>query len=243
MTEHNGKFVSYLRVSTDAQGERGLGIAAQRTAVDDHLNGGNWDLIAEHVEVESGKRNDRPELAAALATCRAYNAVLIIAKLDRLSRNAAFLLGLRDAGVRFVAVDLPEANTLTVGLMAIIAQHEREMISARTTAALASIKSEITKNGRYVAKSGRVITKLGNGTCTLTAEDRNRGSVLGRQTRTAKAKQKARDLVPIIARIRKSGIVSASAVAHRLNIEQVPPPSGRGQWQAVTVQRVLATAA
>src|SRR5215217_4949795 len=98
-------FVSYLRVSADRQGRSGLGLEAQRKAVEDSLNGGRWKLVAEFVEVESGKRDDRPRLAEALALCRLHNAVLVIAKLDRLSRDAHFLLGLQKAGVRFVAAD------------------------------------------------------------------------------------------------------------------------------------------
>src|ERR671927_1374969 len=136
-----GRYVSYLRVSTDRQGRSGLGLEAQRKAVEDFLNGGRWDLIAEFVEVESGKRDDRPKLADALALCRLHNATLVIAKLDRLSRDAHFLLGLQKAGVRFVAADMPEANELVVGIMAVVAQAERKMISARTKAALAAAKA------------------------------------------------------------------------------------------------------
>src|SRR4051795_2506222 len=121
-----GRYVSYLRVSTDRQGRSGLGLEAQRKAVEDFLNGGRWDLIDEFVEVESGKRDDRPKLTEALSLCRLHNATLVIAKLDRLSRDAAFLLGL------FVAADMPEANELVVGIMAVVAQAERKMISQRT---------------------------------------------------------------------------------------------------------------
>ena len=243
MTPHTGKFVSYLRVSTNGQGEYGLGIEGQRQAVADHLNGGAWDLVAEYVEVESGKRDNRPELDAALAICRAYNATLIIAKLDRLSRNASFLLGLRDAGVKFVAVDLPEANTLTVGLMAVMAQHEREAISARTTAALGAIKRQIEDKGSYTTKAGRIITKLGNGGCTLSLADRDRGGRHGRARRAEIAKQKARDLLPIINRVREGGVTTASGIARQLNAENVPTPRGAGKWQAITVQRIVTRAA
>src|SRR3954470_15207474 len=107
-----GKFVAYYRVSTQAQGRSGLGLDAQRQAVQDYLNGGRWRLIAEHVEVESGRQNDRPELLKALSACRVHGATLVVAKLDRLSRNAAFLLTLRDAGTDFIAVDLPDANRM-----------------------------------------------------------------------------------------------------------------------------------
>ena len=126
MPPRHGKFVSYLRVSTKRQGESGLGLEAQRASVDAWLNGGRWQLVEEHVEVESGKRADnRPALNKALEACRAYSAKLVIAKLDRLSRDAHFLLGLEKAGVEFVAVDMPHANRLTVGIMALVAEQER----------------------------------------------------------------------------------------------------------------------
>src|SRR3954447_17458017 len=143
-----GRFISYLRVSTNRQGRSGLGLVAQRKAVDDYLNGGEWSVIAELVEVESGKRDDRPKLAEALTLCRLHNAILVIAKLDLLSRDAHFLLGLQKAGVRFVAADMPEANELVVGIMVVVAQAERKMISARTKAALAAAKARGVRLGR-----------------------------------------------------------------------------------------------
>ena len=137
----NGKFVAYYRVSTQKQGRSGLGLEAQRHAVAEFLNGGDWKIVGEFTEVESGKRSDRPELARALAMCRLHGARLVIAKLDRLSRNAHFLFGLQEAGVDFVAADTPHANRLTVGIMAIVADEERRMISARTKAAMAAAKA------------------------------------------------------------------------------------------------------
>ena len=119
------KFVAYLRVSTAKQGRSGLGLEAQHEAVQQFVTGRGGKIIApEFVEVETGKRNDRPELEKALKRCRLTGATLVVAKLDRLSRNAAFLMTLRDSGVDFVAADLPEANTMTVGVMAVVAQHE-----------------------------------------------------------------------------------------------------------------------
>lgn len=115
------KVVAYYRVSAERQGRSGLGLEAQRKAVGDYLPGGRWTLVAEHTEVESGKVNDRPELQKALADCRLHGATLVVAKLDRLSRDAAFLLTLRDAGVEITAADMPDANRLTVGIMAMIA--------------------------------------------------------------------------------------------------------------------------
>jgi DNA invertase Pin-like site-specific DNA recombinase len=136
------------RVSTQKQGRSGLGLEAQREAVTVFLNGGNWELIREFKEVESGKAEDnRPELAKALHLCKVTGAKLVIAKLDRLSRNAAFLLGLQNAGVPFVAADMPEANEMVVGILAVIAQAERKMISQRTKAALAAAKRRGVKLG------------------------------------------------------------------------------------------------
>jgi DNA invertase Pin-like site-specific DNA recombinase len=136
VTKHSGKWVSYLRVSTDRQGQSGLGLEAQRQAVETYLNGGNWTLAAEFVEVESGKRSDnRPQLAAALAACKRLKAKLVVAKLDRLSRNMAFIATMMDSGVEFIAVDNPHATRLTLHILAAVAEHERTMISQRTKAA------------------------------------------------------------------------------------------------------------
>ena len=110
MSPHYGKFIAYYRVSTDRQGKSGLGLDAQRKAVEDYLNGGRWTLVNEFTEIESGKRNDRPKLKEALAACKKQKAKLVIAKLDRLSRNLAFIATLMESGVEFVAVDNPHAN-------------------------------------------------------------------------------------------------------------------------------------
>src|SRR3954449_713724 len=143
----NGRFIAYYRVSTQAQGANGLGLEAQRAAVLAYLDGGSWHLAAEFVEVESGRKDDRPELAKALAACRRLGATLVIAKLDRLARNVAFVSNLMEAGVEFVAVDFPQANRLTIHILAAVAEHEREMISARTKAALSAAKARGTKLG------------------------------------------------------------------------------------------------
>ena len=142
-----GKFISYLRVSTDKQGERGYGLAAQRKAIGEYLNGWSWELLGEYVEVESGKRGDRPKLAEALAACKRHRARLIIAKLDRLSRNVAFIATLMDGKVDFVCCDFPQANRLTLHVLAAVAEHEREMISERTRAGLAAAKERGVKLG------------------------------------------------------------------------------------------------
>jgi len=141
------RFVAYYRVSTARQGRSDLGLEAQREAVRVFLAGNAGTLADEFTETETGKNDDRPQLTRALDACRLTRAVLVIAKLDRLSRDAHFLLGLEKAGVEFIAADMPNANRLTVRLMAVIAQEEREMISARTKAALAAAKARGTKLG------------------------------------------------------------------------------------------------
>jgi DNA invertase Pin-like site-specific DNA recombinase len=141
------RFVAYYRVSTAQQGRSGLSLQARREAVRLFLHGGTGVLCEEFTEIESGKNAARPQLAGALDTCRLTGAVLVIGKLDRLSRDAHFLLGLEKAGVEFIAADMPNANRLTVRLMAVIAQEEREMISARTKAALAAASARGTKLG------------------------------------------------------------------------------------------------
>jgi DNA invertase Pin-like site-specific DNA recombinase len=180
--------------------------------------------MAEHVEVESGKHNDRPELGRALAACRVYNATLVVAKLDRLSRNAAFLLTLRDAGVDFVAVDLPDANRMTVGIMAVVAEYEREAISARTKGALDAAR------GRGV--------RLGN-PANLNQRARSLGTVASARSRRARAAQRATDLAPTIAELRQAGAFSLRALAHGLNGRGIPATRG-GRWTAAQVRRLLA---
>src|SRR3984893_17063911 len=125
MSPHFGKFIAYFRVSTDRQGKSGLGLDAQRDAVMAYLNGGKWTLIAEFTEVESGKRDDnRPQLAAAIAACKKLKAKLVIAKLDRLSRNVAFISALMDSGVEFIAADMPHANKLPIHILAEVAEDQ-----------------------------------------------------------------------------------------------------------------------
>jgi DNA invertase Pin-like site-specific DNA recombinase len=216
MTKHYGKFVSYLRVSTKRQGESGLGLEAQRAAVATFLNGGSWRLVEEFVEVESGRRNDRPELEKAFAACRVYNATLVIAKLDTLSRDAHFLLGLEKAGVEFVAVDMPHANRLTVGIMALVAEQEREAISQRTKAALAAAKARGTKLGKP------------KGTPVQGAEV---GRVHGARANAANAQAFAERLRPALDQL--SGL-SANAAAAELN-RRGYATARDGAWSATQV--------
>lgn len=139
------KFIAYYRVSTDKQGASGLGLEAQQKSVRKYAT--DRALLAEYSEVESGKKNARPMLAQALAHAAATGATLLIAKLDRLSRNAAFVLELQNSGVDFICCDMPAANKLTIGIMALLAQHEREQISTRTKAALSALKQRGVKLG------------------------------------------------------------------------------------------------
>jgi len=132
LTAHFGKFVAYYRVSTDKQGQSGGGLDAERQAVMTYLNGRPWKLMADYTEVETGKRADRPELQKGLAACRKHKAKLVIAKLDRLSRNLAFIATLMDSNVEFIAADNPHANRFTVHILAAVAEHERAAISERT---------------------------------------------------------------------------------------------------------------
>ena len=222
-----GKFVSYLWVSTARQGQSGLGLEAQRKAVEDYLNGGHWNLIQEFVEVESGKVNDRAELAKAMALCQLRNATLVIAKIDRLSRDAHFLLGLQKAGVRFVAADMPEANEMVVGIMAVVAQTECKMISARTKAALQAAKARGVKLGGRRHRADGSVVKLDAATIAA-----------GRTARTAKSAARATDIAPIIADLKASGTVSLRQIAANLNERGIPTARG-GQWSAVQVQRVM----
>ena len=220
-----GKFVGYYRVSTARQGRSGLGLEAQREAVRHYLDGGRWQLVDEIVEVESGKRDDRPQLARALDLCRAWRATLIIAKLDRLARNVEFTARLMNSGVEFVAVDFPQANRLTIHILAAMAEHEREMISARTKAALRAARARGVK--------------LGGDRGGLTRKARVKGNERSAEVRHEKADQSATSLLPVIERLRAQGVTSAQGLAQALNHEGVPTVSGRGQGQAVSVLRVL----
>lgn len=152
------EFVGYYRVSTSRQGQSGLGLEAQREAVRRHVTSVSGVLIAEHTEIESGKVSRRPVLARALAECRQQKATLVIAKLDRLARNVAFVSGLMEAGTDFIALDAPYANKLLLHVLSAVAEHEREMISQRTKAALAAAKArgvELGKYGKVLAATNR----------------------------------------------------------------------------------------
>ena len=206
-------------VSTAQQGRSGLGLEAQREAVRQFLAASTDELAEEFTEIESGKQAERPQLACALDACRLTGAVLVIAKLDRLSRDAHFLLGLEKAGVEFVAADMPNANRLTVRLMAVIAQEEREMISARTKAALAAAKAR-----------GK---KLGG----------NRGgpkvdSAKGRAARSRAADAYARQIGPIALAALQEAESTYGRVVAALKERGIRTPRG-GQWTRAAVRSLI----
>jgi DNA invertase Pin-like site-specific DNA recombinase len=217
MSAHRGKFVAYFRVSTDKQGKSGLGLEAQRQAVQQYLNGGQWSLIGEFTEIESGKRNERPELEKALVACKRNKAKLVIAKLDRLSRNLAFIATLMDSGVEFIAVDNPHANKLTVHILAAVAQHEREMIAQRTKDALQAAKSRgvVLGNPRLDAVRNRAVASV-----------------------KADAESFAKNVAPIIREIQSSGVASHRGIARSLNARGIATARG-GVWTAVQVGAIL----
>ncbi|HEY8614174.1 MAG TPA: recombinase family protein [Roseomonas sp.] len=217
------KYVSYLRVSTDRQGKSGLGLEAQREAVRGHMAGGASWLCAEFVEVESGKRNERPQLAKALAACKAHGATLIIARLDRLARNVAFVSNLMESGVEFVACDFPSANRLTVHILAAVAEHEGRMISERTKAALAAAKARGVKMGGHRGK-------------VPTAEHRMASAA----TRAAKAQERARSLAPVVAELREAGHTSLERLAAAMTERRIATARGQERWSPEQVRRLLA---
>jgi DNA invertase Pin-like site-specific DNA recombinase len=219
----NAGFVAYYRVSTDRQGRSGLGLEAQREAVRAYLGQRSAALLEEVTEVESGKRADRPRLAEALRLCRVHGATLIIAKLDRLARNVAFVSGLMESGVEFVAVDFPQANRLTVHILAAVAEHEAAMISQRTRDALAAAKARGVKLGgdrrRFAA-----VRHLGNPASAV--------------SRTARANRRAADIAPLARGLQDAGM-SFRQIAAELDRRAVSTPRGIGTWSATQVQRIL----
>jgi len=209
-----GEFVAYYRVSTERQRISGLGLEAQREAVARHAAGGQ--IVAEFTETESGKRHtNRPQLLAALAECRKRRAVLLIARLDRLARNVAFIANLMESGVDFIACDMPQANRLTIHILAAVAEHEREMISQRTKAALAAAKARGVQ--------------LGNPRLAQAREQ-------------ARASHHARRPAPEVLSVMKdwqSQGASFREIARRLNRLNIRPGRGR-EWYGTSVKGLLA---
>lgn len=211
------KYITYLRVSTQRQGRSGLGLEAQREAVAAYAPTGA--ILREYIEVESGQKNARPKLAAALQDCRRTGAALLVAKLDRLARNAAFLLALQGGKVPFVCADNPNATELTVGILAVVAQDETRRISERTKSALAAAKRRGVKLG------GR---RRGNGWSA-------RNQTLGSEAVSAQAQTFAEDLREVLAAI---GAGSLRQVAAQLTERNIKTPRGGEVWTAAGVQRL-----
>ena len=215
-------YVAYYRVSTARQGKSRNGLDAQKAAVAEIIRNNGNTLLDEFEEVESGKRADRPALTKALRRCKATGATLIVAKLDRLSRNAAFLMTLRDSGVDFVAADMPEANTLTVGILAVVAQAEREAISQRTKEALAAAKARGVKLG------GR----------RRTAADIRHYQQKGVKAAQKKADERVAVIADELIPLRDQGL-SLNAIAKALNDRSIRTPRGC-EWTPTAVKRALA---
>jgi len=215
-------FVTYLRVSTDRQGKSGLGLEAQRAAVLDHV-AGKGQIAAEYVEIESGKRNERPQLARAMAEAKRIGAVLLIAKLDRLARNVAFIANLLEAGVEIAAADMPEANRFLLHVMAAVAEHEAQAISDRTRAALAAAKARGVALGWSMPKR---------------KEEQRRASRKGAAKNAENACMHAGNVLPIIRQIAAGG-ASLRKIADELNTRGIKTARG-GLWYAATVRNIMA---
>jgi DNA invertase Pin-like site-specific DNA recombinase len=209
---HRENIVTYYRVSTEQQGRSGLGLEAQRKAVMDYLNGGSWKLIGEFTEVESGRKSDRPQLEQALKLCKQRGATLAIAKLDRLARNVHFISGLMEHGVKFCAVEFPNADPFMLHVHAAMAEHERRLISARTKAGLERAKARGVKLGSH-------------------------GATLARQN-AAKAQEQARKLKPVIREIRQAGHATVREIMGELNRRSIKTSRG-GNWHPQTVSVLL----
>jgi DNA invertase Pin-like site-specific DNA recombinase len=218
------RLVAYERVSAARQGQSGLGLEAQRKVIEEFAASRGAEVLARFTEVESGRKANRPELAKALHLAKVTGATLVFAKLDRLSRNAALLLALRDSGVRFVAVDMPEADDLTVGIMALVAQAERGAISRRTKKALAVCKARgVTLGHPNGAASLRRAGEAGVALWAAVA---------------ANAAAFARELAPVLEDIRANGYISRRAIAAELTTRGIRTRRG-GEWQVFNVRNMI----
>src|SRR3954471_18418479 len=216
------RFVAYYRVSTDKQGRSGLGLDAQRVAVARHAVSAGGGVVAAFEEVESGRRGDRPQLTLAMTECRARRGVLLIAKLDRLARDAHFLLGLEKAGVEFVAADMPYANRLTIGIMALVAEEEARATSARTKAALTAAKARGVKLGNPRLRPGDAST----------ARD-------ARAAWSASAARRTAEIAPYLDAARRAGATTLQQLADALTARGVRTPRGGERWRPWQVRRVI----
>lgn len=219
------KIVSYTRVSDQKQGVSGLGLEAQTAAIDAYCAANGAVIVDSFQEVETGRNNDRPELHKALKQARITGAKLVIAKLDRLSRNACFLLNLQEYKVDFTACDMPDANALTVGIMAVIAQAESEMISARTRAAMQAAKLR-----------GRTFGNPNGAAALRRAGKGNKASLVAIKER---ADARAHDLTDVLEDIKAQGKTTLKAQANELNRRGIKTSRG-GAWHPNTVARLKA---
>lgn len=218
------RVVAYYRVSTEAQGRSGLGLEAQKGAVVHLCRQRGWQIIAEFTEVESGNRNDRPQLIAALKRAKVTGARLVIAKLDRLTRNVAFLASLQESGAKFTAADMPEADEFTVHILAAVAQRERKLISERTKAALAAAKSRGVRLGN--PNGARAIHRAGKGTSAAV------------ETVRRNAAARAVEYAEIVADVRDGGATSLMLIARGLNERGILTARG-GKWHPSSVRNLL----
>jgi DNA invertase Pin-like site-specific DNA recombinase len=216
-------YVGYYRVSTVGQGQSGLGLEAQQEAVRRHVNDGV--IAASFTEVESARSADRPQLALALRECRRRRAILVIAKLDRLSRNVRFIADLLDSNVEIIACDMPQANKFMLHIMSAIAQHECEMISKRTKEALAAARARGVKLG-------------GSRSHRFTDAERHKGSAAGSSARRAKSLGLVAEIAPVIAELRAEGRTTLAALADGLNRKGITTPRGC-IWKPAQVQRII----
>jgi DNA invertase Pin-like site-specific DNA recombinase len=222
MTVHNGKFVAYFRVSTDRQGKSGLGLEAQRDRVLGYLNGGKWSLIGEYTEIESGRMNSRPALASAIRLCKKEKATLVVATLDRLTRDLAFGAQLlNDTKVKFVCADFPEASREMLQMRMVFAEWEARKISERTTEALAEIKR-------------RGVKKLGSPTPM-------HGSVAGTKVIQRNADAYAEHVRPLVLDIiKKSGAKTLREIGAALAERQIETRRGNIEWSPTQVKNLMA---
>ena len=216
-------YVSYLRVSTTRQGISGLGLEAQRKAVTDFV-AGRGEALSEYCEIESGKRSNRPQLALALADAKRSGAVLLIAKLDRLSRNVAFIANLLEGGVEIVAADNPNANRMMLQMYSVFAEEEGRAISERTKAALAAAKARGVKLGWAIPSR---------------AGQQQEAAQKGAEQIKAAADQFAANIMPVIEQVKATGTTSLRGIAGQLNQRGLKTARG-GAWYAGTVRNALA---
>jgi len=222
--------IAYYRVSTKSQGRSGLGLEGQQAALETYAKANASRIIASYREVETGKRKDRPELLRAVAHAKRAGATLVVAKLDRLARNAAFLLTLRDSGLPLVFCDLPNANQLTVGIMAVVAQEEARMISDRTKAALkaAKVRGVVLGSARVGHWTGREDARKAGGI---------KGSRIGGKAVADAARAAYGDLLPIIRELRAGG-ATLRDIADKLTGMGHTTRNGK-PWNGSQVLRVL----